>query len=110
MLCFKISLVKIFHIVSITIRFSKSSDHENENNYKASANVTQTSPEEEAKRLCLMMAGQTHKTRLGAEAKYPEQSTLQDVRERLCYWVWGSKCRSTCGHKVSQAWDEVGRF
>lgn len=41
------------------IVFSKSSDHESKNNYKTNANMAQTSPEAEAKQLCLMTAGQT---------------------------------------------------
>lgn len=60
---------KIFNIVNIIIMFSKSSNREDENNYKTNATMIQTSPEAEAEQLCLMTDGQTNKTRLGSGAR-----------------------------------------
>lgn len=81
--------------MNIVIMFSKTSDNENENNYKADASLPQTSPTKEVKQLCLMREGQVRKTRLGGNNQNKAYRTT-DRKDWAQVW-WRRGCGSTHG-------------
>lgn len=79
------------------IVFSKNSNHENENNYKTNATMTQTSPEVDAKQLCFMTDGQIKLDwEQGWRGKKTEHIIMQGMRKRIWNRVWWRReCEST---------------